>query len=982
MKSSRVFLRFQTWALLFSLATALPGAAATLVWTNMAGGDWSTAVNWSPNQVPGPMDEAAITNTGTYTVTSSAGATAGTVTMSAPSGAQTLNLAGGAFFLAGAFNGNAQSVLALNGGDADWTGGSGATVGALILNQGTLLGTTPVTVLNLGGFSWTNSDEGTIEDVLYVNGGVVDNAWGLNGGQLINNGILTWVPYPYTGGGSVISNSSKGTLNLVLTNAQQYIVNNHFGGTATFYNAGQMNVIGPSSGTLANTFINTGTVNVESGTLDLSDGGTNFGTITVASNAVLQVSGGTFYCDAGSTITGAGTNMVSGGTADFGGVYTVDHVVVSGGVANWSAASNAVVDTLTINGGTLEGSTPLFVQNPGGFAWGPEGGTVDDVLYVNGGVVDSPGHLDGGRLINYGALNWISYPDVTDGAVISNATGGTITLVMNGRPFDGNHGGTIAFDNAGQFIASGSAAFTSDRFTNTGVFTINSGIFQFNGSWNLTNGTLSFGISNLNTFGAISLLGPANLAGTISAAFNGGFFPAVGDSWQVLTYTSSSGGFASTNLPPVAVWQVNQGSTALSITVLKLVPQMVWAAPAAITYGAALTSAQLDAQAVWNGSPVPGTLVYNPPLNTLLGPGSNQVLSVTFTPSDTATYASATATALINVQRAPLSVTAASAAKTYGQTLDFAGTEFSASGLVNGDVVTRATLSSAGAASNAPLSGSPYAVTITNALGNAGLTNYIITYAIGALTVDPAPLAVTASGQAKTYGQTLVFGSGSTQFTSTNLQNGETIGSVTLAVSGNGGAPAAPANTYTITPSAATGGTFNPSNYQISYYPGTLSVSKAPLIITADNVGKVFGQTLAFAGTEFTASGLQNSETIGSVTLTSAGATASAAVGAYSVVPSAPTGGTFANDNYTSALANGILTVVGPPELVLTLSGPNYVLTFSTLPNESYQVQSATNLLSGDWSAVGGPIGGTGGSISLTNALSSAPTFYRLEITF
>lgn len=42
--------------------------AATLTWTNTAGGTWSTAANWSPNAVPGAADTANITTPGTYTV--------------------------------------------------------------------------------------------------------------------------------------------------------------------------------------------------------------------------------------------------------------------------------------------------------------------------------------------------------------------------------------------------------------------------------------------------------------------------------------------------------------------------------------------------------------------------------------------------------------------------------------------------------------------------------------------------------------------------------------------------------------------------------------------------------------------------------------------------------------------------------------------------------------------------------------------------
>jgi hypothetical protein len=49
--------------------------ASSLVWTNTAGGNWSSAANWNPNQVPAATDDAVITNAGNYTVTLDANAT-------------------------------------------------------------------------------------------------------------------------------------------------------------------------------------------------------------------------------------------------------------------------------------------------------------------------------------------------------------------------------------------------------------------------------------------------------------------------------------------------------------------------------------------------------------------------------------------------------------------------------------------------------------------------------------------------------------------------------------------------------------------------------------------------------------------------------------------------------------------------------------------------------------------------------------------
>jgi hypothetical protein len=65
-------------------------------------------------------------------------------------------------------------------------------------------------------------------------------------------------------------------------------------------------------------------------------------------------------------------------------------------------------------------------------------------------------------------------------------------------------------------------------------------------------------------------------------------------------------------------------------------PKITWAKPAAITYGTPLSSTQLDATAS-----APGSFVYSPPSGTVLSEGT-QTLSVTFTPTDTTDYTTAT----------------------------------------------------------------------------------------------------------------------------------------------------------------------------------------------------------------------------------------------------------------------------------------------------------------------------------------------------
>src|SRR5207253_10482785 len=251
----------------------------------------------------------------------------------------------------------------------------------------------------------------------------------------------------------------------------------------------------------------------------------------------------------------------------------------------------------------------------------------------------------------------------------------------------------------------------------------------------------------------------------------------------------------------------------------------------------------------------------------------------------------------LTVDRATLSITANNDSKAYGQTRTYGAgsTAFSSTGLQNSESIGSVTITaSGGTAANAPLGS--YDLTPSAATGGTfNPNNYNITYHNGTLTVDPATLSITANNDSKAYGQTRTYGAGSTAFSSTGLQNSESIDSVTITASG-GAAANAPVGSYNLVPSAATGGTFNPNNYNITYHNGTLTVDPATLSITANGDSKTYGQTRTYGAgsTAFSSTGLQNSETIGSVTITASGGTAAnAPVGSYDLTPSGATGGTF-----------------------------------------------------------------------------------------
>jgi hypothetical protein len=84
----------------------------------------------------------------------------------------------------------------------------------------------------------------------------------------------------------------------------------------------------------------------------------------------------------------------------------------------------------------------------------------------------------------------------------------------------------------------------------------------------------------------------------------------------------------------------------------------------------------------------------------------------------------------LTVNKANLTITAINGTKTYGTVKNFTGTEFNASGLVNGNVVSSVTLTSTGSAATA--NAGTYPIVASAAVGT-GLSNYTIGYVNGTL---------------------------------------------------------------------------------------------------------------------------------------------------------------------------------------------------------------------------------------------------------
>jgi MBG domain (YGX type)/Bacterial Ig-like domain (group 3) len=243
--------------------------------------------------------------------------------------------------------------------------------------------------------------------------------------------------------------------------------------------------------------------------------------------------------------------------------------------------------------------------------------------------------------------------------------------------------------------------------------------------------------------------------------------------------------------------------------------------------------------------------------------------------------------------------------------------------LSNGNPVSGATVTFAGAG----LSFSSSGVVTTNSSGQASVTATgahagillatVTTPGVSqtvnfALTVTPAPLTVTANSASRVYGAANPAFTGTV--TGAVLSDTFTFSASTIALTSS------PVGAYPITPSV-TGTAL--ANYTVHSVDGTLTVTPAPLTVTANNASRLFGQpnpTLTATITGFV-NGDSSNVVSGAPSLATT-ATQTSPVGTY---PITATRGTLAATNYGFAFFNGTLTVTNESGSVTLTALPNPV---------------------------------------------------------
>ena len=419
-------------------------------WINPAGGDWGVAANWDAGHVPGPGDDATI-DLGGITVTHSTGTDS--VNSLSVAGA-TFNLSGGVLQARAVQLQGAGTLFKLSGGtlqnaivsetpDAQMVG----TTAGGVLDGVTLNGNLDLTQAGNVGVGLRNS--------LLLNGTIlVGNAAGTTYGtiSLLNNETIDG-----TGSGGSIQLGGSGNNRLFLYDPGAAVAVT-FGPNLTVHGANGSLV--SQYGHAGSGFSNQGTI-----TADTAGGtiGLNFGTSGGGNSGTLEAQGGTL--NVSGTWSNSGTLLAASGVLSLGGTWntnvnpspvdgtltlggTLDNsngqltlTADAGGTVNFAGTLNSANGTLMLAGmgdfrlagGTLLNGT-ISETSPAVLTGTTAGGVLDGVT-LNGNLDLTQAGNVGAGLRNGFLLN---------GAIlVGNAAGttyGTISL-LNSETIDGTGGG-------------------------------------------------------------------------------------------------------------------------------------------------------------------------------------------------------------------------------------------------------------------------------------------------------------------------------------------------------------------------------------------------------------------------------------------------------------------------------------------------------------------------------------------------------------
>ena len=821
------------------------GALSSAGNTNGHGGNIAVTGNGAV-AITGTVNSSGGASTGTR-----AGRNAGNITIAGAtrSVAGAINASGGAGIGLNQAGGNAGAVsitgtgslttaaVTANGGNSTAAGsarglggntnmaGSSVTLGAISANAGTGAGVTGANV----NVTTTGALTSSIASINATTNGAIN----------MNVADTLTVTGAIAGVGTTLSKTGAGTVILAGTNTYT---------GATTVSAGTLQI---GNGALAGLIANAGgIVNNSTVVFNRSDAH-SYGGVISGTGAVVKDGAGIFTFSGANTYTGA-TNILAGTLLDSASIPNSSAVNVSLGATLNLNNTNEIVGSIAGAGNIVMGSAALTSGGNG--------------LSTNfSGVISSAAVGGNFNKAGTGALT-LSGANTYTGATNINAG----TLVAANAAALGAAGGVTTVANTATLNVN------NETLTETAIALNTGGALTGTDAAGL-NGTIA--TANNSTIGTTSPTSVLTLNGAVTAAGNLGIVGA-GD----VTATNIANNFATVNINGNNVSLRDSDGIILGNGVSSLTGNLTVQAGGDITVnnniastGGDITLAGVNfinnagASALSASGIGKRWLVYSaaPVSNTFGGLlSSNQAIWNTTFP----TAVSQTGNRYVFTSNPSLTVTSTDQTKTYGQDgAPIVANAYTVTGFINaatfGNVFTQDTAlntvtgSATSTGSVVTANVGSYAIDVTPVTASTGYT--LIKNSTGNLTVNPAALVVSANDQVKTYGQTFNFAG--TEFTSTGLQNSESIGSANLTSAGAVATAGVAGSPYAIVASAATGGTFNAANYAITYVDGALDIGKAAATVTA-NSSNVTYNGLTQSVTGFTVSGLVNSETVSVLT--------------------------------------------------------------------------------------------------------------------
>jgi hypothetical protein len=465
------------------------------------------------------------------------------------------------------------SSLTISAGIANFEGNTfttttGTISGGTLLGTGGDAGTVGLFITNLTWTGGTMADNGSISVGSLTISGTATKTLDT---RTLNTGSVSWTGGTITGNnGAVINNA--GTF-LVQTDQPLFW---SVGAAPVFNNSGTFRKSGPTGVTSVTwVFNNSGTVDEQTGTLNLIEGGTSQADVgstasfTVGAGGTLGFAGG-HALGTRSQVTGAGTVTFIGGNIEVAGTYNLtgsttvsnaqvafpgtlssagSSLTISGGSVNFE--NNAVTTTTgTFSGGTLLGTADVRVTN---LTW--SGTTMADTGSTTvpaGGTLTVSGNAT--KTLDTRTLN------INSGVLSATWTGGAITgnngaTINNSATFDAQTdqplfwfaGATPVFNNAGTFRKSAGAATSSTTgnwlFNNSGTVDVHAGrLFLAGGGTAAGSFTVAAGTTLGFEGGTYSLGSGSSVAGAGTVSFDAGtVFVAGGYGTTGTTNVGSSG---------------------------------------------------------------------------------------------------------------------------------------------------------------------------------------------------------------------------------------------------------------------------------------------------------------------------------------------------------------------------------------------------------------------------------------------------------